>query len=134
MTAAGIFFALCNLYRHGRQDEIDECLDRGGCWDRQRRTCEFADQCRCTPDRCVRGPTGKLVLPGDRVRTGIPDAEVAVSGLLGDLRRSCGGETFEDDSLKRGGWVQRLDDNGSCCLALPGTRGDGGAALFSALS
>lgn len=26
---------------------IDQCVDRGGCWDRARKACEFRQQSRC---------------------------------------------------------------------------------------
>jgi hypothetical protein len=40
---------------------VDSCLDKGGCWDRSRSVCEFHDQCKCTPERCIRNEDGILV-------------------------------------------------------------------------
>lgn len=121
-AVVGVFFAAANLYRPAKERQVDDCLSSGGCWDYVRGACEREDQCRCTPERCVRGHDGRLVLP-EMVAKAI---DAGAESLDGDARRpTCGDESAEKNVVEHGGWVQYLDDAGSRCIATPGAGGDG---------
>lgn len=65
------------------------------------------------------------IMGGRDAAVAAPAPDAATASPASTPGEGCGGDDYEKRVLAQNGWVQRMDDAGSCCIAAPSVRGDG---------